>query len=107
MSFNSDQVQVQFPERKRVFTFARARGAQYDVLVSIVVSAIYSDLYSCLSDLSFFCSQTLRHKLSHCFEGITAISGWIAKETNTRSPCKQDIRTRSQGQRPPKGQAST
>ena len=38
MSFNSDQVQVQFPERKRVFTFARARGAQYDVLVSIVVS---------------------------------------------------------------------
>ena len=38
MSFNSDQVQVQFPERKRVFTSARARGAQYDVLVSIVVS---------------------------------------------------------------------
>ena len=38
MSFNSDQVQVQFPERRRVSTFARARGAQYDVLVSIVVS---------------------------------------------------------------------
>ena len=33
-------VQVQFPERRRVFTFARARGAQYDVLVSILVSTI-------------------------------------------------------------------
>ena len=47
-------VQVQFPERRR-FTSARARGAQYDVLVSIVVRAKYSDSYSCLSDVSFFC----------------------------------------------------
>ena len=86
---------IQFPERKRVFTVARARGAQYDVLVSIVVSTKYSDLYSCLSDLSFFCSQTRRYSGLHRFEGVTAVSGWIAEKTDTQLPREQEKEARS------------
>ena len=91
---------IQFPERKRVFTVARARGAQYDVLVSIVVSTKYSDLYSCLSDLSFFCSQTRRDSEAHRFEGVTAISGWIAEKTDTLLPREEARRDRATGSKP-------